>query len=272
MKLHILNGGKMYLDRSSLVAGCTSANARNTHPTAEWISIPVCSYLIEHPDGLVLYDTGCDPLGMERNWSAENKNASPFEAVENGSIAERLAQLGYTPDDVDFVVMSHLHVDHAGGLPLFRKAEILVNDGEFTQAAKLYALQETRPAYDRADLRAIFSAGLRFNLLENERKTYDLLDGVQVLNFGPGHTFGMLGLYVELPRSGNFLLVADAIYTADNAGPPIRLPGLVYDSLGYVATVKYAVEFARRHRATILYGHDTAQMEQLRQAPDAYYD
>jgi hypothetical protein len=82
----------------------------------------------------------------------------------------------------------------------------------------------------------------------------------------------MLGLYVELPRSGNFLLVADAIYTADNAGPPNRLPGLVYDSLGYVATVKYAVEFAegtaRRSSTATL----PRMMEQLRQAPDAYYD
>ena len=272
MKLHVFHGGYMYLDKSSLVAGSTSATASNRDVRAQWVSIPVCFYLIEHPQGLILYDTGCDPLGMECHWSEENKNASPFEPVEHGSVAERLGQLGYSPEDVDYVVLSHLHTDHCGGLPLFRNARVIVSDDEFTQAAKQYALNAVGPAYDMSDLRAIFSAGLNFHLLEREAREYELLEGVRVLNFGSGHTYGMLGLYVELPRSGNFLLVADAIYTRENAGPPIRLPGLVYDSLGYTATVKRAVEFARKHRATILYGHDSAQMESLKQAPADFYD
>ena len=83
----------------------------------------------------------------------------------------------------------------------------------------------------------------------------------------------------DLPDVGFYNGIGDVQFLAKrldgrkvHAGPPIRLPGLVYDSLGYTATVKRAVEFAKKHRATILYGHDSAQMEALKQAPAGFYD
>ena len=106
---------------------------------------------------------------------------------------------------------------------------------------------------------------------EYERE-FELLDGITVLNLGSGHTFGMLAMHVALADCGGFIMAADAIYTSENAGPPIKPPGLMYDSLGYTASVKRLVRRAKECGAQILYGHDMEQMESLRLAPDGFYE
>ena len=262
-RMHLLYHGKMWLDRANVVAGCHLATSDNRHPEAEWTSIPVTSFLIEHPDGLIQFDTGCDPLGMSGRWPESSRRISPFEAAEGGALEERLDALGVRPGDVRYVVMSHLHTDHAGRLSLFRNAEVFASEREFTQTLKLYALGEARPAYSPSDIGDFLAAKLKWHLLEEGEREYPLAGGVTILNFGPGHTFGMLGLLVELPGSGNFLLVSDALYTRENAGPPPKLSGLVYDSLGYLATAAQIQRYARLHHAEIIYGHDTEQCAAL---------
>ncbi len=263
MKLHVMHHGKMWLDKSNVVAGSRLATDDNRNPPAEWTSIPVTSFLVEHPDGLVLFDTGCDPLGMSEHWPERSKQVSPFEADENGTVGERLAQLGFRPEDVKYLVMSHLHTDHAGCMALFREAEVFVHDDELTQVMRMYALREERPAYSPTDIEAMLAARLHWHPIEPEEREYPLLDGVTIVNFGSGHTFGMLGLLVELPGSGSFLLVSDALYTQENAGPPIQFSGLVYDSLGYLATAKFIMKYAKSHNARIVFGHDSAQTAAL---------
>ena len=272
MKMHVLYNGDLYLDLNSLVAGRVQASASSPATPCEWVRIPVSAYLIEHPDGLILYDTGCDPLGMSENWTEKHREYSPHVPVENGSIVERLAQLGYTPDDVTYVVISHLHTDHAGALALFKKAQVYVSDNEFTMVARMRLLGEMNPAYSASDIDPFFSAGLNWQLIGKEETEVRLLDGLTILNLGSGHTFGMLSLHVELPNSGSFLLVADAIYTKENAGPPVRKPGILYDSLGYIASAERLVNYAAAHNAQILYGHDAEQIKELVLAPDGYYD
>ncbi|SHI23943.1 Metallo-beta-lactamase superfamily protein [Sporobacter termitidis DSM 10068] len=272
MKMYILDNGKLMLDRANIIAGNRLATVVDKHPEAEWTEIPVNTFLIDHPDGLVLFDTACDPKGMSDNWPASSKLVSPYEAPEGGYLHERLEQLKVKPEDVKYVVMSHLHTDHAGCLSLFKNAEVFVNETEFTETLKLYALREEKPAYSHSDIEAFLNAKLRWHLLDNTEKEYPLLDGLTIVNFGSGHTFGMLGLLVELPKAGNFLMVADALYTSENAGPPIKFSGLVYDSLGYVATAKFIAKYAKAHNAQVVYGHDKAQSDGMIKSTEGYYD
>ena len=69
MKFYILDNGWETLDKSFFIAGANSATASNRNPETEWINIPIQAYLIEHEDGWILFDTGCDP-DWERNWPA----------------------------------------------------------------------------------------------------------------------------------------------------------------------------------------------------------
>ena len=271
-KLHVLYHGYMYLDVNSLVGGTVTSTAADPSPRLEWTTIPAVSFLIDTGAGYILFDTGCDPLGMSEHWAESNKNASPFVGAEGGSAAERLAALGVRPEDVGTVVMSHLHTDHSGGLHLFKNADVYVSDEELTQVAKLWALGVEKPAYDRSDMAAYFGAGLRWRPVEREEQELPLAPGVTILNLGSGHTWGMLALHVELEHTGGVLLVSDAIHTRENAGPPVRSPAMVYDSLGYAATVKRIFRYAAAHNARVVYGHDTAQVDEMVNAHRGYYD
>jgi len=272
MKMYVIDNGKMWLDRAGLVAGLRTGTMDNKHPNAEWVDIPVGTFLFEHPDGLVLFDTACDPEGMAKNWPEYNKQVSPHEAAEGETLPERLAQLGYHPEDIKYVVISHLHTDHAGCLKLFKNAEVFVNEAEFTEALKIYALRDPKPAYILSDIKGWLDAGLHWNLVGSNEKEVRLLDGLTIVNLGSGHAFGMMGLLAELEHSGNFLLVSDALYAKENLGPPIRLPGLVYDSLGYTSTAKFIGKYAAQKKAQILFGHDKEQFTGLIKSTEGYYE
>jgi N-acyl homoserine lactone hydrolase len=272
IKMYILDNGFLSLDKVNMVAGNNMATTENKHPTADWIDIPVMTNLIVHPEGLILFDTACDPKGMSENWPEMSKKVSPYEVPVGGTLPERLEQLNIRPEDVKYVVMSHLHTDHSGCLGLFKNAEVFVNDFEFTQSLKVYATREDRPAYSFSDIKAFIDAGLNWHTIDNSVKEYKLLDGVTILNFGPGHTFGMMGLMVELENSGNFILCADALYTSDNFGPPMRFPGMMYDTLGYAATWRFITDYAKCHNAKVIFGHDKAQFDGLKKSTEGYYD
>ncbi len=271
-KLYILYNGMLECDYANMVAMPRLGNSKQKERRSIWVPSPVTMFLIEHPQGLVLFDTGCHPDAMTSRWDEGNRTRTPYTYKKDNLLEVQLQQLGYTPDDVDFVVLSHLHEDHAGGLELFKKSKIFVNDDELSQTLKLYALNREMGGYIRNDIRAWLDAELNWNTIPAQEEAYPLLDGVTILNFGPGHAFGMMGLQVELKQSGTFLLVADAINTAENYGPPIRYPGLAYDTRGYEKTIRRIALLQRQTNAKVFFGHDEQQRNELRLWPAGYYE
>ncbi|MDR3295786.1 MAG: N-acyl homoserine lactonase family protein [Clostridiales Family XIII bacterium] len=269
MKLYVLDLGKMYLDESALVAGIHGGSLRNQNPAAQWVDIPVQAALVETAGGLVLYDTGCN---LREAFTPDGEDTpSPFEGTEEMLVTAQLKRLGFTPDDVKYVVMSHLHCDHAGYLYLFRNAEIIAADKEFSQAMRLYGLRGFGPGpYKYADFDAFLKENLRWRLIPDDVREHEILPGVTAVNFGTGHTFALTGLCVELADAGNFLFTADALYRSENLGPPIRIPGLIFDSAAYVKSAEFIAAYAKAKNATILFGHDKHQFATLKKAPDFY--
>ena len=242
MKFYILDNGWETLDKSFFIAGANSGVDSNRNPTNEWIDIPIQAYLVETDAGYILFDTGCDPDWKE-NWPAFIPEQSPYFVTEEQLLLNRLAQLGVSPDDIRYVVISHLHVDHAGNLH-----------------------------HVPSDIEKIIAAKLNWHLLPNDTKEYHLTDGVTLLNFGSGHSFGMVGMRVDLPKTGRLLIVADAIYCKENVEPEIKVPGILYDSLGYKRTAKYILDYARETGSKILYGHDMAQFKTLVKSHEGCYE
>jgi glyoxylase-like metal-dependent hydrolase (beta-lactamase superfamily II) len=252
----------MYVDESSLVAGIRNATFRNQNPVAEWVEIPVCAFLIETSGGLILYDTGCHE--REANLPPDADTPSPYVFKPEQLLPNRLEELGVSPGGIGSVVVSHLHCDHAGYLHLFGDSEVVVSDSEFTGAMRLYGLRGFGAGpYKTEDFDAFLSSVSNWRLIGSGELEYELYPGVTAVNFGPGHAFGMTGLLVELPKSGNFLLCSDALYRSDNLGPPVKPPGLVYDSLGYIASADFIARYAKKHKAKIIFGHDSRQFERL---------
>jgi glyoxylase-like metal-dependent hydrolase (beta-lactamase superfamily II) len=168
--------------------------------------------------------------------------------------------------------MSHLHTDHAGYLHLFDKAEIIVNDAEFAQSMKLYGQRKLIGPYMHSDFDTFLKARLNWKLIESHVPEYPVCKGVTAVPFGPGHTFGMMGMLAELPNSGRFFMCSDALYRSENLGPPARLPSLIYDSVGYFQTAEFISQYAKAHGAKILFGHDKAQFASLKKSTEGYYD
>lgn len=271
MKLYILDNGWETLDKSFIIAGANAAVESRREFTNEWINIPIQAYLVETEAGYILFDTGCDPDWKE-NWPAFIPDQSPYYATEEQMLLNRLKQLGVSPDDIRYVVMSHLHVDHAGNLYQFKNAEVFVNEEEFLYTLKGYVTGKDMDVHVPVDIQRFIDAKLNWHLLENEVKEYEITKGVTVLNFGSGHSFGMLGMKVELPNTGNLLIVADSIYCRQNVEPQISVPGILYDSLGYKRTAKYILDYAKRTNSKILFGHDMEQFNTLKKSHEGFYD
>lgn len=230
------------------------------------MATPIVSFLVESDDGYVLYDTGNHPH------TNENASATYFSYRPEQLMPERLRQLGLSPDDIKYVVQSHLHSDHVGYLHLFKKARVYVSDVEFTQAMRLYCLRRFGGPIKRADFDGILDAGLDWQLIPPEVRETKICRGVTAVNFGPGHSFGVVGMLVELPRSGNFLMCSDAVYRQENIGPPVRPPNLLYDSLGYLKSIELIRRYAGEHDAKLLYGHDAKQFDTLIKSTEGYYE
>jgi glyoxylase-like metal-dependent hydrolase (beta-lactamase superfamily II) len=258
------------MDEQVLAPGKNNATAMHQNRPAQWVMAPTTAYLVEFPGGYALFDTGLHEDTLKTHAPELGfDGVSTFVASKEMFFPERLLHLGLKPDGITHVVQSHLHTDHAGYLHLFTDSEIIVNEDEFTSGLKYWALKANVGPYNRSDFSRFLDADLRFNLLGNEVKQYKIADGVTVLNFGPGHSFGNLGLFVELAGSGNFLLVSDALY---NDYVIDRLPGFVYDSIGYLKTAKFITQYAKEHDAQIVYGHNRGQFTGLVKSTEGFYE
>lgn len=82
----------------------------------------------------------------------------------------------------------------------------------------------------------------------------------------------MLGLRIEMPETGGIILASDTIYTAESYGPPVRPPGIMYDSLGYRNTVERIRALAVRTKSQVWFGHDANQFRRLRKSTEGYYE
>jgi N-acyl homoserine lactone hydrolase len=272
MKMFVIANGILQCDSANLIAMPKLANSENQHTISDWVISPVYTVLIEHPDGLVLFDTACHPDAMKGRWDRGNMLRTPYTFTESELLPNALQKLGYTPADIDYVVLSHLHEDHAGCLEMFTKSQIYVSDEELKLTLRLYALNGEMGGYIRNDIKAWLDTKLNWAPVDAETNELELLDGITILNFGPGHTFGMMGMLISLPNTGNVILAADAVNTSQNFGPPILYPGLAYDTIGYRKTVQRIAKLAKEKQAQVFFGHDVEQFATLIKATEGYYD
>jgi glyoxylase-like metal-dependent hydrolase (beta-lactamase superfamily II) len=99
----------------------------------------------------------------------------------------------------------------------------------------------------------------------------EIADGVSLVSL-PGHSWGTQGLMVQLANTGTFLYTSDAVLMRESYGPPQVPDPCPWSNLEWLRSVEKVRRLAEKHNATIVFGHDSEQVDnELRLAP-AFYD
>jgi N-acyl homoserine lactone hydrolase len=171
------------------------------------IDVPFFAYVIVHPRGVVLVDSGPHPRLISDPVGHLGAQAATFDirCTPDDLVSARLRTVGLSPSDVTHVVQSHLHYDHAGGLHDFRHAAWFVQRRELAFARQPPAYQSG--IYIPAEFE---QPGAPWTLLDGR---YDLFgDGAVVAIPTPGHTPGHQSVVVAL-SDWTAVLAADAAYS-----------------------------------------------------------
>ena len=254
-RLHALSTATWTFDQSLMV---------QTQGLGEPYDGAVPFYLIEHPEGLVAFDTG-----LSRELVEDPASYGPFGAEEIADFLQavdldggrppeaHLDDLGYAPEDVDYVVLSHLHVDHAGNLDLFEDAEILVHEDELGYAFDPVPVQ--RVFYLGGDFAALRTAA--YDVTPTSGR-FDLFgDGSIELIPTPGHSAGHQSLKVELPDAGTVILGADVALLRMGYEHELA-PAFAWSTAENVRSIRKVKQLARETDADVVINHD--QDEQAR--------
>jgi N-acyl homoserine lactone hydrolase len=207
---------------------------------------PSWAYLVRSPAAVVLIDTGMPPECVHGG-SFASERIVPL-MTEADVVTARLGELGLAPGDVDLVVNTHLHFDHAGGNRLFPEGAFLLQRAEYEQAA--------RGSW------CAFGRGAR--LLDGDA---EIVPGLEAI-FTPGHSPGHMSLLVRTRRDGPILLTIDASYTAETFDP--ERMGAMWDAAAGAASVRRLREIARAEGARVFFGHDGSQAATWRTSPACY--
>lgn len=254
MKLYAIPGGLLDCDLGLLTRG---------EPCGERVLTPINSYLIDHPRGKVLFDTGMNKGCITDPKGTWGKLAELFIPVyhQGEDIGSQLLRLGYPPEDIDYVVLSHLHFDHAGGIQEFPRSTFILQHAE--REAARFPPPSQRGGYRKGD----FDFPLNWWEIEGSLDLFD--DGSIVTIPTPGHTPGHQSLMVRLPNCGTLLLVADACYFQED-WEQTRVPGVIWDLAQGEKSLQRLKQLAAMEKALVVLGHDPAVWATIRKAPDYY--
>jgi len=218
IKIHVLHCGEVCVAPALPFGGekCSLIKASGLLEKKEnrlWL--PVSAYYIEHPKGKILVDCGwhrdMSPEGkFDKKAQIKSLDSPLLYLVNQGriqkgkAIDEQLKNMGVTPSDIDYVILTHLDCDHANGLKLVKDAKhILVSSDELKFAKKHSLVRYRKKWWQDVNLSA-------FDWNGNDGafgKSYDLFgDGSVLLINIPGHSDGLVAVKI-VGDDGRFVLL-----------------------------------------------------------------
>lgn len=260
MKLYFFECGILRSQKQFFTAGLG---------VGEEFNVQVPFFLIEHPKGWVLYDTGCSIKAYKNNegyYPADLLLAYVTEFEKEQTVVPQLAKLGLKPEDIKYVICSHLHFDHSGGLEFFPHATVFIQEKEIGYAYNPPSYMKAAYVRDDFDLKG----NAWYTLRGWADNGFDLFgDGAIRMWYTPGHTPGHMSVEVVLPNSGSIVLPQDCCYTSENLNDG-ALPGL----MDHAQEAIKSVEFLQLKQATgslVVPSHDPETWKKFKKFPQ-YYD
>ena len=224
------------------------------------IVIPVGFYVIKHPKGNILFDTGNnDKLIEDKNWWPAGLQGLKPGMTPDVAIDVQLKKIGLTPDDIKYVVCSHLHLDHGGNVGKFPNSTIVVQKSEIQNA--FWPEPGTGGPYIIGDVMPLRAPNSNYpNAVKMIQLDGDLDlfgDGSVVVKRWVAHTPGSQMMTVKLKNTGLAILTGDNVYFRENVDKSIA-PNLVlaYDPAGFYKAYEWIRMMMATQKADYFTAHD----------------
>jgi N-acyl homoserine lactone hydrolase len=219
----------------------------------------VTCYLVVHPKGMLLYDTGLNDRLVGR--PLYENTLEGYGQIKFNTLSGQLADIGIKPADISYLVLSHYHWDHIGNAGDFAGSTWLVYPGDrdqmFSSAARAYPWFGQYSALEMS----------KTTLLSGDHDVFG--DGSVVVLATPGHTEGHCSLLVRLKNTGPVVLSGDLYHYAEERSLN-RLPE-EEKTTGTVQSRQKIEELLRRSGAQLWIGHSMEFFRTVRKSP-AWYD
>ena len=259
---HGAAGPRIYWTASGLFGPLPISVLLPTYPKDQDhdIMIPINMWIIDHPMGLIVYDTGNNVAISDGNctshWNEGFCGLLQPSQTRDDVIDKQLEKVGLSAGDVKIVITSHSHLDHIGNIEMFPNAIHVIQKKELYQAWWPEKFQR-----GGAHVMADYDDARDFTYFELDGD-YDLFgDGSVVVISTPGHTLGHQSVKVRMNDTGTVILTQDAVWVKENLeGHPA---GLNYSILDYTNSVNRIKMIRDIENAQIWMGHSMEQYEAM---------
>jgi glyoxylase-like metal-dependent hydrolase (beta-lactamase superfamily II) len=260
VRLYVIDGGVLESD---------PGRYKLTKEDVGTTQLSVAAYLIVHPKGVLMWDTGAI---TDADWTPTGKPSAQKLTLPDGQgrqvtltngLLPQLKAAGYTPANVTYLALSHYHWDHTANANAFAAATWLARPLDREAMFGDKPVGTSRPT--------------TYSSLKNGRTTmlttdeHDVFgDGTVILKAAPGHTPGHQVLYVKLAKTGGVLLSGD-LYHYQAERRLDRYPTFEFNVDQTRASRQRVDAFLKKTGAQMWIQHDLRAHEKLKKAP-AYYD
>lgn len=249
-------GPKLYIFDCGHITFPDVSNFGITNEETDVRELFVPCYLIDHPDGKMIWDAGL-PLDM----------VGPRQADATGwyeeSIIDQLADIGVSPREIDYAAYSHFHYDHVGAANEFTNATLLIQETEYHAA---FYDAESNPVF-RPPLYSQLASSTKV-LLQGDHDVFG--DGSVLIISAPGHTPGHQVLKLELENFGPLVLSGD-LYHFEVSRMLRRTPLFNTDAEETLRSMNRVEVLTQEAGATFWIEHSLELANSLNLAP-YYYD
>lgn len=219
--------------------------------------MPIWVWVIEHPDGLVVIDTGEISAIMNLNKYLVNEsrfmkfffqNSAKFGVCEKDELNYQFEKINLKLDDVKLVVLTHLHLDHTDGLKFFPKQEIMVGDDEFTHQNG--NMPTTYPPWFKPN-----RVRYKQNRLDIFKDAFPITSSEDLLYIPtPGHTKGHSSILFKTDEF-DIIFAGDTSYNQEQVLKG-ELAGVNADYKKSKQTYQKLISYAANHKTVYLPSHD----------------
>lgn len=267
LKVHAISTGRTKITRNWVVGRGSGlkrlANTLFDKEFTDWL--PIYCWVIEHPAGLIVIDTGIPANANKPIWFPPFmrlvQRAAKFDISTGQELGPQMRTRGLSPEDVRWVIHTHLHQDHEGGMHYFPNAEFLISRTEWESAT---GLKGRMGGY----LNQRWPKWLEPNLIDFQpddtfagRYTIPGADGVHLVST-PGHSPGHLSVIVE-EGDHDLFFAGDVSYTQDLLLQGV-LDGISADLETLSDTHRRVQRYLAENRAVYLPSHDPDSAARLK--------